>query len=420
MRAPLFFLTAFVMAPPLVGAPPAQPSAPALPHEVTIDWIFIDEAETLARPTRATWTADGTVLLLDERRRGAERTFERLDPVSGARSAAVDAGAALASLRAEGVGKKDTESLDWPESLDRAGHLAAYVFDDDLFVLRLTDSKFERLTHTDAPEALPRLSPDGRKLVFVRNNDLWLLDLADRRETRVTHDGSNTVLNGRLSWVYWEEIFNDTKDGIFWSPDSSALAFLRTDESPVPVSTFVDIEPATPRVIQQRYPVAGSTNPLVRLGIYDLASGRTSWLDPSTVPYEYLVQIQWLDDSRALGVVTLDRAQDRADLYRVDRAGTAHRVLTQTDPAWVNLIDFHFLATGGDVVATSQATGHTHLYRYGPQGNTLGALTKGDWSVRGPDNWQRSTIATTIDEPHGVAYFTARRPDLSWLGPCNC
>jgi dipeptidyl-peptidase 4 len=415
MRAPSLLLTALLAPTALAAAPPVRPAPPAIPHGVTIDWIFSDEAEALARPTEATWTSDGTALMLDERRRGAERTFERVDPVSRARTAALDAGAALASLRAERVGKDAPESLGWPESLDRAGRLAAYVFDGDLFLLRFADSKFERLTRTDAAEALPRLSPDGGKLAFVRDNDLWLLDLSDRAETRLTHDGSGTVLNGRLSWLYWEEIFDRAEDGILWSPDSSALAFLRTDESPVAVSTFVDIEPATPRVIEQRYPTAGGANPLVRLGLYDLASGRTSWLDPSTVPYEYLVQIGWLDDSRALGVVTLDRAQDRADLYRVDRAGAARHVLTQTDPAWVNLIDFHFLAKGGGVVATSQVDGHTHLCLYGPDGEQRRALTAGDWSVRGPANWQASTIATTIDERHGYAYFTARRPDLTQI-----
>ena len=415
MRAPSLLLTALLASPALAAAPPASPSSPPIRHGVTVDWIFSDDAEALARPTRATWTSDGTVLMLDERRRGPERTFERVDPVSLSRSAALDAGVALASLRTERAGKGAAESLEWPASLDRAGRLAAYVFDGDLFLLRFADSKFERLTRTETAEALPRLSPDGRKLAFVRDNDLWLLDLSDRAQTRLTHDGSGTILNGRLSWLYWEEIFNRAEDGILWSPDSSALAFLRTDESPVAVSTFVDIEPATPRVIEQRYPTAGGANPLVRLGLYDLASGRTSWLDPSTVPYEYLVQISWLDDSRALGVVTLDRAQDRTDLYRVDRAGAARHVLTQTDPAWVNLIDFHFLAQRAGVVATSQVDGYTHLYLYGPDGERPRALTSGEWSVRGSANWQASTIATTIDEAHGYAYFTARRPDMTQI-----
>ncbi len=390
--------------------------APAqVPPKITVDWLFSDEAEALLRPSEARWSSDGSVLLLDGSTPDAARTFERIDPASLARQPAVDRAAAFASLGAE-LGKGDLpKALEWPESFDGAGRNAFYVFAGDLFRLRFETSRFERLTRTDAPESLPRVSPDGRRLAFVRGNDLWLRDLESGAETRVTRDGSDTVLNGTLSWVYGEEVFGPESGLIRWAPDSSALAFLRTDESPVAVSTFVDIVPETPRVIEQRYPKAGGANPIVQLGIFDLASGRTAWLDRSTVPYEYLIRIEWLADSSALGVETLNRAQDRADVYRVERGGAARRVLTETDPAWVNLVDFHFLADGATLVATSQSTGHNHLYRYSTDGARLGAITSGDWSIRGPAAWQGSSVATTLDEARGFAYFTARQPDLTQL-----
>lgn len=392
-----------------------EAATPPPTQKVTVDWLFSDEGEALGKTSEAVWTEDGAVLLLDGARPESARTFERVDPVSLRRIDVVDPRSALASLAGELAEADRPEEIEWPESLDRAGRLGAYVFAGDLYLLRLDGSRFERLTRTEAEESLPRLSPDGKRLAFVRGNDLWLRDLATGAETRVTADGADTVLNGTLSWVYWEEIFSREEGGIRWAPDSSALAFLRTDESPVAVSTFVDIEPATPRVIEQRYPTAGGANPLVKLGIHDLASGRTAWLDPSTVPYEYLVQIDWLEDSRGLGVVALNRAQDRADLYRVGRDGAARRVLTETDPAWVNLIDFHFLADDESLVATSQTTGHNHLYRYSLDGERRGAITSGDWSIRGTVAWQGSTVATTLDEQGGYAYFTARRPDLTQI-----
>ena len=390
------------------GVAPAQS-----PSKITVDWLFSDEAEALLRPSEARWTSDGAVLLLDGSVPDPARTFERIDPESLARRAAVDRAAAFASLRAELGDREMPKALEWPESLDGAGRNAYYVFAGDLYRLRFDTSRFERLTRTDAEESLPRVSPDGRRLAFVRAHDLWLLDLASGAETRVSRDGSATILNGTLSWLYWEEVFNHEEGGIRWAPDSSALAFLRSDESPVAVSTFVDIVPETPRVIEQRYPKAGGANPIVQLGIHDLASGRTAWLDRSTLPYEYLIRIEWLADSRALGVETLNRAQDRAELYRVGRDGTARRVLTETDPAWVNQVDFHFLADGATLVATSQAGGHNHLYRYSIDGERQAAITGGDWSIRGTEAWQGSTVATTLDEARGFAYFTARRPDLT-------
>lgn len=384
------------------------------PGRITTDWLFGEEAKALGRPSDAVWTADGQVLLLDGSVEAAARSFERVDPVTLARRPAVDREAALASLRAELPEREMPDGLEWPESLDAAGANGYYVFAGDLFRLRFGASRFERLTRTDAEESLPRVSPDGARLAFVRGHDLWLRDLATGAETRVTSDGSATILNGTLSWVYGEEVFGPESGLVRWSPDSTAVAFLRTDESPVAVSTFVDIEPATPRVIEQRYPTAGTANPIVELGIHDVASGRTAWLDRSTVPYEYLVRIEWLTDSSALGVLTLNRAQDKSELWHVGREGAARKTLTETDPAWVNLVDFHFLRDGG-LVATSQTTGHTHLYRYGADGRRQGAMTAGDWSIRGLQAWQGSTVATTLDEAGGYAYFTARRPDLTQI-----
>ena len=119
----------------------------------------------------------------------------------------------------------------------------------------------------------------------------------------------------------------------------------------------MDFAPAVPRVIRQRYPKAGGANPVVRLGIAEITGPKKTWLDQSDVPYEYLIQVKWLPDSRRLAVETLNRRQDRTDLCLMDRStGASRRILTETDPAWVNVIDFHFLAGGRDLLATSDQT----------------------------------------------------------------
>src|SRR4029450_6478360 len=131
------------------------------------------------------------------------------------------------------------------------GRFAAYSYAGDVFRLDLEESRFEALTRTEAEEKVPGLSPDGRKLAFVRGNDLWVLDLATRAETRLTADGSDTILNGALSWLYWEEVFDHKDPGYWWSPDSTAIAFLRSDESRVSAMSFVDFAPVVPRVVHQ-------------------------------------------------------------------------------------------------------------------------------------------------------------------------
>jgi dipeptidyl-peptidase 4 len=386
----------------------ALPLAAESPRELTVDWIYGDEAAAATKLPKFAWTNGGDVLLLDERAPAASRTIERVRADSGRRSPALDAKAALSSLAALSP-KGAPEALAWPDSLDSAGTTAVYVFGDDLYALNLASSRFARLSTTAAKESLPRLSPDGRKLAFVRDNDLFVYDLAAKTETRLTTDGSDTVLNGTLSWLYWEEIFDRGDTGYWWSPDSSAIAFLRTDESGVDVSSFTDFAPAVPRVIKQRYPRTGGANPAVKLGIVAATGGPTEWMNPSDAQYEYIVAVDWLPDSRSVAVQTTNRPQTQLDVWRFDR-GTSRttRVLSDEDPALVYQKEIQFADGGKAWIVSFENDGHTHLFRYGADGTRQNAVTHGPWSVRGSGSFYGAAQgAAFVDEKNGLVYFTA-------------
>ena len=154
------------------------------PRALTVDWITSPEAEQATRLPRYAWTSGDGVVLLDEGKPAAQRTFERLDPATGVRRAAVHRAAALASLAALVDGGDLPESLTWPISIDAAGRLGLYELGGDLYLLDLDRSRFERLTRTTAREVNGRLSPDGRSVAFARDNDLSVLELASRAERR--------------------------------------------------------------------------------------------------------------------------------------------------------------------------------------------------------------------------------------------
>ncbi|KAI9274596.1 dipeptidyl peptidase IV N-terminal region-domain-containing protein [Phascolomyces articulosus] len=113
-------------------------------------------------------------------------------------------------------------------------------------------------------------SPTGHQVLFVMENDLYVSDLEDTR--RITFDGSETVFNGVPDWVYEEEIFS--KDfTVWWSPDSTHIAYLRFNETAVPeyrMPLYTASNSSYPEEMSIKYPKAGTPNPLVSLHVHSL------------------------------------------------------------------------------------------------------------------------------------------------------
>jgi len=389
----------------------AGPFVYAGEKKITPEWIYNDECKEISAVPKHLWLDDGTALLYDTRKPEDARTIEKLNPESGKRWAVLDMKKALQSLQAFLAEEDMPEVLDWPEEFDKSGKLALYIFDDDIYLLNLAEASFHRVTKTEEEEKCVHFSPDGKKISFVRSNDLYVYDIESQTEKAITSDGSETILNGTLSWVYWEEIFGRKDIGYWWSDDSNSIAYLRTDESPVGVMHFVDFSPYTPRVITQRYPKPGATNPIVHLYIADVNSGQAIRLDPSEIPYEYIVRVKWLPDNEKISVQTLNRNQTKLDLYFVDRiTGRPTHILTETDPGWLDMSDdLYFLEDDEHFIWASQRDGYWHLYSYTMDGKLVNQITKGDWALclsgAGP-SWVLKSVAA-IDEENQWIYFAS-------------
>ncbi|HSE31671.1 MAG TPA: S9 family peptidase, partial [Pyrinomonadaceae bacterium] len=377
-------------------------------RSLTLEWTFGSEGRAIAGVPPTAWLDDGSLVILDNRRAIHERTFEKLNPASGRREPIVDASRALSELKT--VAAVDLQVMPWPISFDGVGRRALYLFKGDVFVLELAGSHFRRLTSTPAEETSASFSPNGQRVAYVRDHDLHSFDLDTNRETRITRDGSETLLNGTLSWVYWEEVFGRRDIGYWWAPDSQAIAYLQSDDSQVDLSYFTDISPFSPRVIRQRYARAGRPNPRVRLGITELERPITTWIQIKE-PFEYIVRAKWLPDSRRLSFETMPRLQTELSLYFADRkSGVSKRVLTETDPGWVNMTDdLYFFNDGQHFLWPSERDGYMHLYRYRIDGTPANQVTKGQWalaSAGGIAFWVRQALVG-VDEKNDWVYFTA-------------
>ena len=381
-------------------------------EEITVEWINSDEANTIQSVPHFLWLDNGTAILLDIHKPKKERTFEKLDPERRKLTPILDMEKAVESLKTFLGKEKTPDILPWPISFDKLGQCALYMFGEDIFVLNLSNAQFIRVTETEEEEIGATFAPDGKKIAFVRVNDIYIYDIESKSEKQITHDGSETLLNGRLSFMYWEDIFfRNNGVVLWWLPDSQALAYLQTDVSQVTELQYYDIKPFNPRVIKQRYPLVGETIETVRVGITEINNGKTTWVKGTGMPDEYVLAVDWLPGNKRISFRIMNRNQDKVDLYFADRfSGKSTHILEETDEAWVNVSgDLYFLKDGRHFIWGSERSGYKHLYLYTLDGKLVNQITKGDWAVRGPYQvsywWGRSVVA--LDEKKGWVYFTA-------------
>ncbi len=286
-----------------------------------------------------------------------------------------------------------------------APDLSAFVFlqKGDLYHYDASATRFRRLTATLADEKNPRLSPDGKWIAYTRANNLFAYDLVNGVEHQYTADGSDTVYNGWASWVYMEEILGrGTNSAAFWwSPDSTKLAFMRFDDSPVPVFPIYHADGQHGELEQQRYPKAGDPNPWVRMGVVPVAEGGVAWMDFEERADHYIAWPFWTADSQTLTVQWMNRGQDVIRFYNCDPAtGKKVQIFEEKQPAWVEFFeDIHYFQDGSGFLLRSTVDGWDHLYYYGNDGRLKRRLTSGEWRVNG---------IAAVDEANGWVYFAAR------------
>jgi dipeptidyl-peptidase-4 len=250
----------------------------------------------------------------------------------------------------------------------------------DLFLYHLGSGEADQLTATADRERDPKLSPDGRHVSFRREHDLYCLEVATRAVTRLTSDGSPTLLNGELDWVYPEEL--DLSTAHWWSPDSSRIAFLQFDVSRE--SHFPQVRMLQPKaqLEPQLFPQPGTPNAQLRLGVVTTA-GVLRWMDLGEPRDRLVARVYWSPDSLSLAVERLNRVQNELDLLLVDaQGGTSHTIIHEQDPAWINVKDdFRFLQGGDRFIWGSERDGYRHLYLYSIDGKRATQITRGDWEV---------------------------------------
>jgi dipeptidyl-peptidase 4 len=376
---------------------------------LTIDDIFDPVKKVNFNGTTPTirWLKDGNHYLLTNE--ASRRDVPRLQKVNAATGEAVpffDAAKMQAAFAAlPGVTAEDARKLANRGNYDLNPAETAVLINwsNDLFYYEFGSDRAIRLTSGPEEEVGEGFSPDGRMVSFVRGNNLYVEDLSmQRRERALTSDGSDKILNGRLDWVYQEELYGRGNFGAYWwSPDSTTIAFLRFDENPVPEFTVVDHIPYHQNVEITPYPKAGDPNPLVKLGVVSAAGGDIRWVDTFKYqPADLLIsRVAWSPDGKKIVYQAQNREQTFLDVNFADaNDGKSTNVIHETSKAWVAINEEPIWLKDGTFIWASERDGWEHLYHYSADGKLLRQITNGKWEVRSIEG---------VDEAKGYIYFTA-------------
>ena len=220
----------------------------------------------------------------------------------------------------------------------------------------------------------------SRAVAFVKGDNLYVCN-AQGTHKQLTKDGSRDIVYGQS--VHRDE-FGIYK-GTFWSNDGQKLAFYRMDQSMVADYPLVDIDTRIATETPVRYPMAGEKSHLVTVGIYDLKTDKTVYLNTGDPTDRYFTNIAWSPDGKLIYLIELNRAQNHysLDAYDATTGNKTATLYTESSDKYVHPMHaITFLPWDNSrFILQSEKDGYNHLYLFDTSGKQIKQLTTGKWIV---------------------------------------
>ena len=229
-------------------------------------------------------------------------------------------------------------------------------------------------------ESFADWNDQSRAVAFVKGENLYVCN-AQGTHKQLTKDGSRDIVYGQS--VHRDE-FGIYK-GTFWSNDGQKLAFYRMDQSMVADYPLVDIDTRIATETPVRYPMAGEKSHLVTVGIYDLKTDKTVYLNTGDPTDRYFTNIAWSPDGKLIYLIELNRAQNHysLDAYDATTGNKTATLYTESSDKYVHPMHaITFLPWDNSrFILQSEKDGYNHLYLFDTSGKQIKQLTTGKWIV---------------------------------------
>jgi len=344
------------------------------------------------------WMGDGAYTVLDDS--AGQTNLYRVDAVSGTRTVLLQGEDLVPSGARDPI---DVEGYQFSKDgtklviFTNSARVWRQRTKGTFFVWDFAARKLLPVSTKPGFQMFAKLSPDGRLIAFARDNNIFVTDLTTGVETALTSDGGENIINGTTDWVYEEEL--DLRDAFRWSPDGKRIAYWRFDQTAVRPFYMIDADSLYPVLVPVRYPKAGTPNSKVQIGVVELATSRTTWVDLGANADILVAAMDFADSPAEIWLTRLNRNQSRLELLLADaRTGASRVIMTDSDSAWVEYAHRPIWFDGGkQFLFESERDGYAHVYLYTRAGALVRRVTTGNWDV---------ATVHGIDAKARVMYFT--------------
>ena len=266
----------------------------------------------------------------------------------------------------------------------------------DYWALDLKTKQLQKLG-AGRPESslmFAKFSPDGSQVAYVSEQNLYVQNLSSGVIKALTANGNRKLINGSFDWAYEEEL--SCRDGFQWSPDSQHISYWQIDATKIRDYYMLNTtDSAYSKIIPVEYPTIGQSPSAARIGVINIATGKTIWLNiPGDPRQNYLPRSEWHSSSEIF-VQQLNRKQNESRIYSCNAVtGEAKLNYTEQDNAWIEMfsfngseraLDFHhpfvWLNDKKEFLWISEKDGWTHIYRITKDGSKEVLITKGNYDV---------------------------------------
>ncbi len=218
-------------------------------------------------------------------------------------------------------------------------------------------------------------------LAFTEGNNLYILT-SSKKKIAVTSDSDKNIVSGQS--ISRNEF--GINGGIFWSPKSTYLAFYQKDETNVADYPLLNINETPAKLENIKYPMIGQPSENPRVGIYNVSTGKTTFISPRNNKEDYLTNVSWSPDEKFILIAELNRAQNdmHLNLYDANSGAFIRTILNETSTKWVEPEHAAFFpnAKSNNFIWISEKDGYNNLYYYSIDGKLIKQLTANQFITR--------------------------------------